>query len=228
MSSESSTIRLRAGTSAIVGFVAAVVALGAIQSSGLELPAQHIERGAVDIILSNLAANSTAAAIVVWAEVIAWASIVIYGVDLYRILADGRSGLLFAPMAMIGGSGLFIIELLLLLGVSQGLAPVYADATGTDQSAIEGSALALLLLRNRLLLVARVLYASAVTIFGREILRSSAFPDWMGYWGYVAGAAGAIGALFPVFVQLYVVGSLGLGLILFWTLIGGIILLRRR
>lgn len=227
MTSASSTIRLRAGASAILAFVAALIAVGAIQTSGLELPGQAIERGAVDTILPNLAANSTAAAIVVWAEVIAWVTIVIFGIDLYRILADGRSGLLFAPVAMIGGSALFVVELLLLIGVSQGLAPVYTGATGAEQSAIEGSALALLLVRNRLLLVARVLYAFAVISFGREMLRSAEFPGWLGYWGYVAGVVGAIGALFPLFVPLYAVGSFGLGLVLFWTVITGVILLRR-
>lgn len=148
-------------------FGAAVVLLGVIQSSGLELPAQAIERGAVDTILPHLAANTTAAAAVVWGEVVLWMVVVIFGIDLYRILADGQSGLVFAPVAMVGGAGLIIIELLLLLGITEGLAPAYAGATGAEQTAIEATALALLRFRNRLILVAGVLFALAAIIFGR-------------------------------------------------------------
>lgn len=228
MTSGTSTIRLRAGLSAIFVFVLTVFLLGLIQTSELELPARAIERGAVDVILPNLAANATVLAVVVWTEVIYWVLMAIFGIDLYRILADGRSSLLFAPVAMIGAAGLFIIELLLLLGISQGLAPAYAGASGAEQSVIGGTALALLRLRNRLLLVAGVLWALAAITFGREMLRSAAFPGWLGYWGIGAGVIGVIGGFFPLFVPLYIVRALGGFLIILWLLIAGVLLLRNR
>lgn len=208
--------------------VGMVIVIGTLLSTDLELPANAIERGEVDSILPILAANTTPAAIVVWVEVIIWTLLAIYGIDLYRILPDDSSGLLFAPVAFIGGSALFIVELLLLLGISQGLAPAYAGATGAEQTVIEGTALALLQFRNRLLLVAGVLYALAVISFGREMLRSSAFPNWMGYLGFAVGVSGVIGGFFPLFAPLFAVRSLGLGLLFIWVLIAGIILLRRR
>lgn len=207
-------------------FVTAVGVFGLIQTSGLELPAQAIERGAVETILPHLAANTTVAASVVWGEVILWVLLAIFGIDLYRILADGGSGLLFAPVAMIGATGLIVIELLVLLGVSQELAPAYVDATGAQQIAMEGTALALLRFRNRMILVAGVLFALAAIIFGREMRRSADFPGWLGYVGYIAGVVGVIGGLFPLYVPLLAVRSLGLFLFALWTVIAGVILLR--
>ncbi len=209
-------------------FVSTAIVLGLLLSSGLELPALDIERGAVDIILPKMAGNRTALAMVVWSEVIFDVLIVIFGIDLYRILADGRSDLLFAPVAMFGGAGLLIIELLLLLGISQGLAPAYAGATGAEQSAIAGAALALLLFRNRLLLVAGVLWSLAAIIFGQGMLHSSEFPGWMGYWGIALGAIGVIAGFFPLFAPLFFARALGGVLLVLWILIAGIILLRSR
>jgi hypothetical protein len=79
-----------------------------------------------------------------------------------------------------------------------------------------------------MLLIAGVLLSLAVITFGREMLRSSEFPDWMGYWGYAAGVAGVIGGFFPLFAPLLVVRTLGGSLSVFWVLIAGIILLRGR
>lgn len=228
MSINTSILRLRAGASAISVFVGVVIIFGVLQFTGLELPAQAIERGAVDEILPNLAANTTAAAYVVWGEVILWIVLTVFGIDLYRLLSDGRSALLFAPLAMMAGAVLIIIELLLLLGISQGLAPAYTGATGGTQTAIAATALALFRFRNRMILVSGVLFAIAAIIFGREMYLSPEFPNSMGYFGYVAGAVGVIGGFFPLFVPLFQVRSLGLFLFVLWTLLTGIILLRRR
>jgi len=165
---------------------------------------------------------------VAWVVVIQAVLVSIFGIDLYRILADGRSGLLFAPVSLIGGAGLFIIEILMMLGISQGLAPAYAGISGAEQSAIEATAQALLLFRSRMLLVAGVLWSLAAFIFGREILRTTEFPDWLGYWGYAVGVVGVIGGFFPLFIPLLVVRSLSQLLFVLWVLIAGIILLRNR
>ena len=219
-------MRLRAGASAILAFVVSIIVGGVVLSKGIDI--QVIERAAVDAILPIMAANPSAIAAVIWGVVITSVLTAIFGIDLYRILSDGRSGLLFAPVAIIGGAVLFIIEVLLLLGVSQGLAPVYAGATGAEHSAIEATARALLLFRTRMLLVAGVLWSLAVISFGREMLRSPEFPGWLGYWGYAAGVAGVIGGFFPLFAPLLVVRTLGQFLGILWILLAGIILLRSR
>ena len=224
--SELSTIRLRAAASAILSSAVSFIAGGYALSRGIDLVAA--ERGAVDVLLPIMSAQGTVVATVIWAQVFSWVLRVIFGIDLYRLLAGGRSGLLFAPVAVIGGSGLFVIELFLLLGISQGLAPAYAGATGAEHSAIEATARALLHFRGRMLLVAGVLWALAVIGFCREMLRSSEFSDWVAYWGYAAGVLGIIGGFFPLFDPLLVVGTLGQSLIVLWILIAGIILLRRR
>jgi hypothetical protein len=226
MASNASTIRLRAGATAILVFAVAVISTALVLSSGIDL--QEIERGAVDVILPIMTANPTVLAIVAWEVVLVSVLIAIFGIDLYQILADGRSGLLFAPVALIGGAGLFIVEVLMLLGISQGLAPAYAGATAAEQSAIEGTTQALLLFRSRMLLVAGVLWSLAAITFGREMLRSAEFPGWLGYWGYAAGVVGVIGGFFPLYVSLLVVRSLGQFLFILWVLIAGIILLRNR
>jgi hypothetical protein len=226
MTGDTSTIRLRAGATAILVFLVSVIATGLILSSGIDL--QEIERGDVDIILPILSANPTVLAMVAWVVVIQGVLVSVFGIDLSRIFADGRSGLVFAPVALIGGAGLFIVEVLMVLGISQGLAPVYAGATGAEHSAIEATARALLLLRTRMLLVAGILWSLAVISFGREMLRSSEFSDWVGYWGYAAGVLGVIGGFFPLFDPLLVVGTLGQILSAIWVLIAGIMLLRSR
>lgn len=228
MTTSSSTIRLRAGASGVLVFVAVLIFLGFILTSDLELPGQAIERGAVDTILPNLAANTTEVALLVWGEVFLWSLIAIFGIDLYRILPDRRSGLFFAPLAILAATTLIIIELLLLLGISHGLAPAYAGTTGAEQTAIEGTALTLLRFRNRMILLAGVLFALAAIIYGREMRRSTEFPGWLGYVGYAAGAVGLIGGLFPLYVPLLVVRSLGLFLFTLWAVLAGIILLRSR
>lgn len=228
MPHDTSAIRLRAGVSAVALLFAVLLVFGVLQVSEVELPAQAIERGAMDTILPNLAANGTAVAYVVWGEVILWVLLCIFGVDLYRVLADGRSALVFAPLAIIGGTALIIIELLLLLGISHGLAPAYVGAGGADQATIAAAALTLLRFRNRMIVVAGILFAFAAIIFGREMVDSAVFPDWLGYLGYTAGAVGFIGGLFPLFVPLFLVRSLGLFLFALWVVIGGITLLRGR
>lgn len=210
-------------------FVLIVIVLGLLMSTGVELPALAIERGAVEEILPSMTATKrTALAMVVWVEVIFDVLIVVFGIDLYRILANGQSGLVFAPVAMLAGSGLLIIELLLLLGISQGLAPAYAGATGAEESAIAGAALALLLFRNRLLVVAGVLWSLAAIIFGQAMLFSAEFPGWLGYWGIALGVVGVIAGFFPVYAPLFFVRALGGVLLVLWILIAGIILLRSR
>lgn len=86
---------------------------------------------------------------------------------------------------------------------------IYATAIGVEQSAIGEMALALLGLRNRLLVVAGVLVSLAVISFGREPLRSSECPDWTGIWGYAAGITDVIRRTFPLFAPLFIVRSLG-------------------
>lgn len=58
--------------------------------------------------------------------------------------------------------------------------------------------------------------------------RSADVPGWLGYVGYTAGIVGIIGGLFPVFVPLLVVRSLGLFLFAIWVVIARVILLRNR
>lgn len=226
MANKTSTIRLRAGATAILMFVVSVIATGLLLISGIDL--QAVERGSVDIILPILAANPSVVAFVAWEVVITSSLVAIFGIDLYRILVDGQSGLLFAPVALICGAVLFITEVLLLLGISQGLAPIYAGTTGAEQAAIEGTAQALLLFRSRMLLVAGVLWSLGIISFGRGMLRSSEFPGWLGYFGYVAGFAGVIGGFFPLFTPLLSVRSLGQFLFILWMLFTGITLLRSR
>jgi len=226
MTRDTSTIRLRAGASAVLVFLLTIIAAGLLRSNGVDL--QEIERGSVDIIFPIMAANTAVIAIVAWVVVIHSVLIALFGIDLYRILDDGRSGLLFAPVALVGGTGLFIVEVLMLLGISQGLAPVYAGATGAEQTAIEATTQALLLFRSRMLLVAGVLWSLAAIRFGRGMVSSTEFPGWMGYSGYIAGLLGVIGGFFPLFSPLLVFRSLGQFLFVLWVLIAGIMLIRSR
>lgn len=226
MSSDTSSIRLRAGAAAILSASLWAIVAGLLWIRGIDI--STIGRGLVDTTLPILAANPTVIAIVFWLVVIFDVLIAIFGIDLYRILADGRSGLLFAPVALTGGAGLFILETLLLLAIGQGLAPVYAGATGAEQSAIEATARSLLRFRNHLLVVGGALIALAVINFGREMLRSSEFPGWLGYWGYAAGVVGIFGVFFPLFAPLIVVRSIGIFFQVLWVLIAGIILIRGR
>lgn len=226
MQNDTSTIRLRAGATAVLIFLLSVFAAGLVLTSGIDI--QAIERGSADIILPILAANPTVMAVVAWEVVIVSILVAIFSIDLYRILVDGQSGLLFAPIAFIGGAVLFITEVLLLLGISQGIAPKYAGTTGAEQSAIEGTAQALLLFRSRMLLVGGVLWSLGTISFGRGFLRSSEFPSWVGYWGYATGVAGVIGGFFPLFTPLLSVRALGQFLFILWILFAGSTLLRRR
>jgi len=197
-------------------------------SSGIGLQPFPIEQDALHNFLPIMAANPTVLTILFWMAAIWNVLIAIFGIDLYRILDDGRSGLIFAPVAIIGGAGLFIIELLLMIGIIQGLAPAYVSATGAEQAAVEGAALTLLLFRNRMLLVAAVLWYLAAIIFGREMLRSAEFPDWMGYGGYAIGVVGVIGGFFPVFLPLIIVLGLVQVVFFLWILIAGFLLLKNR
>lgn len=226
MSYDPSIIRLRAGAVAILNFLLAIIAVGFLGISGIDL--QAIERGSVDIILPILAANPFVIAFVAWEVVITSILVAIFGIDLYRILPDGQSAQLFAPVAIIGGAVLFITEVLLLLGISQGIAPIYASATGAEQSAIEGTSQALLLFRSRMLLVGGVLWSLATISFARGMLHSSEFSGWIGYWGYATGIVGIIGGFFPLFTPLLLVRSLGQFLFILWILFAGIALLRSR
>lgn len=226
MTNDTSTIRLRAGVSAILAVVVVVIALGLAMSGGFD--EQEVERGAVDLILSNMEANSTILVISMWGFVILNILISVFGIELYRILANGRSGLLFALVALIGGSGLFVIESLLTIGIIQGLAPAYAGATGTEQTVIHATTLALFQFRNNTALLAGALIAVAAIIYGREMLRSAEFPSWLGYGGYVIGVLGFIGAFYPVFRPLSFGRLLAQLLFMLWMLIAGIVLLRSR
>lgn len=78
-----------------------------------------------------------------------------------------------------------------------------------------------------MILVAGVLFELVAIIFGREMARSADFPGWLGYLGYTAGVVGLIGGLFPLYVTLLTVRSLGLFLFALWTVLTGAILLRR-
>lgn len=228
MASDTSTIRLRAGVAAVLLFLLYAIQWVWFLSSGIGLQPFPIERGALQNFLPIMAAHPTVLTILFWMAAVWNILIAIFGIDLYRILVDDRSGLLFAPVALIGGAGLFIIELLLMIGIIQGLAPAYVGATGAEQAAIEAVALALLLFRNRMLLIAAVLWYLAAIIFGREMLRSTEFPDWMGYGGYAIGVVGVIGGFFPVFLPLLIVLGLVQVVFFLWILSAGIILLRNR
>lgn len=226
MTNQTSTLRLRAGVSAILAFIAMVIALGLAITGGFD--EQAVERGAVDLILSNMEANATVLVISMWGFVVLNILISVFGIELYRLLANGRSGLLFAPVALLGASGLFIMESLLTIGVIQGLAPVYATATGPEQTVIQATTLALLEFRNHTALLAGVLIAIAAIIYGREMLLSVDLPDWLGYGGLVVGVFGIIGAFYPLFAPLSFVRVLEQLLALLWILLTGIHLLRIR
>lgn len=225
MTSQTSTLRRRAGASGVLAFVTMVIALGLALTGGLD--EQALERGAVDLILSNMDANPTLLVVSMWGFVLLNVLIPIFGVDLYRILEDGRSGLLFAPIALIGAGGLFILESLLMIGITQGLAPAYAGATGAERAAIEATSLALFQFRNNTALLAGLFLAVAAFGFSRELLRSTDFPGWIGYWGYLVGVLGLIGAFYPLFQPLSFIRVLEQLLFILWVLIIGIVLLRR-
>lgn len=224
MSNHQSAVRRRAGVSGILVFLVMVTALGLVFTGGLN--ERDVEEGAVDPVLSNMADNPTIIVLAMWGFLIMNILMVFFSIELYRVLDNKPSELIFAPVSLIGGSALFIIETLMTIGITQGLASAYTDATGAEQKMIGDTALTLLQFRNHTALLAGVLIAVSAVLFGRGMMRSTEFPRWMGYWGFIIGVFGVIGAFYPLLDPLSFVRLLDQLLFGLWVLVSGIILLR--
>ncbi len=208
--------------SGILYFVITLIAVGMTASIGLT--EQSLEMGDVGNVLTIMAENLNTVVGAMWLFNLANVLMIIFGIGLATYLDEDQILIRYAAVLITIASVCLLLETTMTIGIAQGLALDYIAVTGTEQSAISTTSLALIYFRNATALLAGLLLAVAGLLFGATLLRlqNQGWPRWMAWIVLISGVFGLLGGLYPFVDALSFVRTLSFALFSFWAMVVGI------